>query len=66
MFKGLTKDELWELLEEYSKICAVCDVDKKGWMTFAQFVVLRTGIGIEEQIKLYRMNQKIDKIEEDF
>lgn len=66
MFKGLTTQEIGLLLEEYKQICVVYEVDKRNWITFIQYVRLRTGIGIEEQIKLYRINQKIDKIEEDF
>lgn len=66
MFKGLDTKVIAQLLIEYKQICRAYDVDKKAWLTFIQYIALRTGIGIEEQIKLYKVNQKIDKIDEDF
>lgn len=66
MFKGLDTKEIGKLLAEYKQICYSYDVDKKGWLTFTQYVILRTGIGIEKEIKMYRINQKINDIEEDF
>lgn len=66
MLKGLNTEEIDNLLCEYENLCHAFDVDKRGWITFMDYLILRTGIGLEKEIKLYKIKKRIDYIDEDF
>lgn len=66
IFQGLDGREIAKLMCEYKNMCDAYDVDKKGWITFKEYMALRTGIGLEKEMKLFKVKQRIDDIEEDF
>jgi len=66
MLKGLDYKEIYNLSSEYNELCHFFDVDKKGWFTFKDYLILRTGISLEKEMKLYKIKQRIDDIDEDF
>lgn len=70
MFKGLEYNELDQLVNEYYNLSlkySKYGKDAKEWMfSLKDYVIFRTGIGFEKEIKLFKVKQKLDNIESDF
>lgn len=63
---GFSKEELEQMLDEYHTLCCQHRVDEKGWLTFKDFLMLRTGIDLEKEMKLYKIQERLNDIEYDF
>lgn len=70
MFNGLECKEIDNLIEEYYNLGLKYSRggrDAKEWMfSLKDYVIFRTGIGLEKEMKLYKVKQRFDNINEDF
>ena len=66
MMNGFSIEEISKFLDEYNALCYNYEVDRKCWLSFMDFVILRTGIGLEKEIKKFKVKERIEDIDSDF
>lgn len=66
MMNGFSLEELSKLLDEYNYLCHIYGGNNNVGLSFKDFVILRTGIGLEKEIKEFKVKERIEDIDNDF